>query len=163
LPKSFIIPSGFADSKHVKSLARKKFAQYIYKHAKAWSIAEIPVSVINRLGIGKATHIGFRKAVRLLSPKPDFLLVDAFYIKHLNRKNQKAIVHGDEKSASIAAASIIAKVYRDNLMKKLGKIYLHYGFAKHKGYGTKVHQKAIRQYGFCKIHRISFNLNFLIS
>jgi len=162
LPKNFVVPSGFADSKHVRSLARKKFAQYIYKHAKTWSIAEIPVSVINRLGIGKATHIGFRKAVRMLSPRPDFLLVDAFYIKQLNRKNQKAIIHGDEKSASIAAASIIAKVYRDNLMKKLGKIYPLYCFAKHKGYGTTIHQNAIKQYGFSKIHRRSFNLSFLI-
>lgn len=163
LPKSFTIPVGFSDSKHVKPQARKRFANYIYQHAKVFSIAEISVSVINKLGIGKATHAGFRKAVRLLSITPDFLLIDAFYVKHVNRQNQKAIVHGDEKSVSIAAASIIAKVYRDNLMRKLGKKYPAYDFAKHKGYGTASHQKTIRQYGFCKIHRSSFNLNFLIT
>jgi len=161
LPPDFIIPPGFADSKHVKPTKRKEFAAYIYERITTYSIVEIPVTVINKLGIGKATHIGFRKAIRLLSTKPDFLLIDAFYIRHVDKKNQKAIIHGDEKSASIAAASIIAKVYRDNLMKNLAKEYPHYLFAKHKGYGTTDHQNAIKKYGFCQIHRRSFNLNFL--
>ncbi|EKD57332.1 MAG: ribonuclease HII [uncultured bacterium] len=161
LPTNFIIPTGFADSKHVKPAKRREFAAYIYERIKTYSIAEVPVAIINKLGIGKATHIGFRKAIRLLSTKPDYLLIDAFYIRHVNRKNQKAIVHGDEKSASIAAASIIAKVYRDNLMKNLAKKYPLYLFAKHKGYGTTSHQNAIRKYGFSQVHRRSFNLSFL--
>ena len=91
LPTNFIIPTGFADSKHVKPAKRREFAAYIYERIKTYSIAEVPVAIINKLGIGKATHIGFRKAIRLLSTKPDYLLIDAFYIRHVNRKNQKAI------------------------------------------------------------------------
>lgn len=163
LPTNFTIPPGFADSKHVKPLKRKEFAVYICKQVKVFSIVEIPVALINKFGIGQATHIGFRKVIRLLSIKPDFLLIDAFYVKHVNRKNQKAIIHGDEKSASIAAASIIAKVHRDNLMKNLDKEYPPYLFAKHKGYGTTAHQNAIRKHGLCPVHRLSFNLNFLKS
>lgn len=163
LPKSFKIPQNFGDSKQVNPLARKRFAQEIKTVAKAYSIAEIGVSTINRWGVGKASQIAFRKAVRSLDPKPDFILIDAFYIKHLKRKNQKAIVHGDQRSSSIAAASIIAKVYRDNLMKKLSRKYKVYGFAKHKGYGTRFHQGAIRTYGFSRIHRTSYNLNFFQS
>jgi ribonuclease HII len=89
------------------------------------------------------------------------VIIDAFYIKHVRRKNQLAIIGGDQKSATIAAASIIAKVYRDNLMKKLAKKYNQYGFGKHKGYGTKMHQEAIKKHGFSKIHRTSYNLSYL--
>lgn len=161
LPKDFQIPPGFADSKQVKPKKRKQLAELIKKEAKAYYIAEVGVSKINKLGLGKAAHIAFRKSLKDLNPKADFVLIDAFYIRHLNRKNQKPIIKGDTKSASIAAASILAKVYRDDLMKKLGKIYPQYGFGKHKGYGTKVHQAAIKKFGLSRIHRKSFNLTFL--
>ena len=161
LSKSFEIPDGFGESKQVKPQARKKLSQYIKIHAKAFSIAEVPVSMINNHGIGYASQVAFRKAVRQLDPRPDYILIDAFYIKHLNRKNQKAIIKGDEKCASIAAASVIAKVYRDDLMRMLAKKYPQYRFGKHKGYGTKLHQGLIRENGFSKIHRTSFNLKFL--
>lgn len=163
LPRNFQIPSVFGDSKQLKPKLREQIAIYIKKVAVTYFIAEIAVSVIDKLGVGEASHIAFRKAVRSLNPKPDFILVDAFYVKHLDRKNQKALVKGDEKSASIAAASIIAKVHRDNLMKKLTKTYPQYGFAKHKGYGTRRHQAAIKEYGLSKIHRTSYNLNCLFS
>lgn len=163
LKKNFVIPLGFADSKKIRPNMRKEFTKYIKRHSLYWAIAEISVSQINKFGLGKATHMAFRKAVRSLAVKPDFLLVDSFYVKQVNRKNQKAIKKGDEKSASIAAASIIAKVYRDSLMKKLSKKYPKYHFAKHKGYGTREHQQAIKQYGFTKIHRQSFNLSYLHS
>jgi len=163
LPKDFKIPDGFGDSKQVKPQARKRLAALLKEKAKSWSIAEIPVSKINKLGLAAATHIAFRKALANLNPRPDFVLVDAFYIRHLSRKNQKPIIGGDQKSASIAAASIIAKVYRDDLMKKLSRKYPQYGFAKHKGYGTKNHQYAIKKYGLSKIHRKSFNLAFLLN
>ena len=110
-------------------------------------------------GIGKATQMAFRKSIKLLEKSPDFILIDAFYIKHLNRKRQKAVKDGDTICASISAASIIAKVYRDKLMKKLHKKYPHYGFSKNKGYGTKKHQEAIRKYGLTRIHRKSFDLH----
>lgn len=158
-----VLPEGIADSKLLKPRQREKLAISIKRCALAWAIAEITVDKINKFGIGKATQMAFRKVIKNLDKKPDFVLIDAFYIKHFNRKNQKPIKDGDKISASIAAASIIAKVYRDKLMKKLHKKYPQFGFSKHKGYGTKFHQEAIRKYGLSRIHRRSFNLEkFLI-
>lgn len=157
-PKNCLLIEGVADSKLLKPKQRERLELRIKAHAVSWSVSEISVSVINKVGIGKATQMAFRKAVRSLDKRTDFVLIDAFYIKHFNRKNQKAIKDGDKICASISAASIIAKVHRDRLMKKLSKKYPKYGFAKHKGYGTKKHQQAIKKYGLSKIHRTSFNL-----
>lgn len=157
-PKDVILPEGIADSKLLKPKKREKLAEEIKKVAVAWSIAEISISHINKLGIGKATQMAFRRSIKLLSKTPDFILIDAFYIKHLNRKRQRPVKDGDKICASISAASIIAKVYRDKLMKNLHKNYPQYGFAKHKGYGTKLHQEAIRKHGLSRAHRKSFNL-----
>lgn len=158
-PKNLNLISGVVDSKLLKPRQREKLAEEIKNKAASWAVCEVKVSVINKLGIGKATQVAFRKVIKLLDKKADFVLIDAFYIKHFNRKSQKAIIKGDQKCFSIAAASIIAKVYRDKLMKGLHKKYPEYGFAKHKGYGTKLHQTAIREYGLTKIHRTSFNLH----
>lgn len=152
------LPEGIADSKLLKPRQRESLAKAIKESCQSWAIAEISVTTINKVGIGKATQMAFRKVVKLLDKNPDFILMDAFYIKHLNRKKQKAIVKGDQKVASISAASIIAKVYRDKLMKVIHKKYPLYGFAKHKGYGTKAHQAAIKKHGLSRIHRKSFNL-----
>lgn len=160
LPINFQIPAGFADSKQVRPAKRRIFAEQIKKQARSYAIAEVGVAKINKLGLGKAVQIAFRKALRGLKPAADFVLIDAFYVRHLNRKNQKPIVKGDEKSASIAAASILAKVYRDNLMKKLAKKYPQYHFGKNKGYGTGEHQKAIKKFGLSAVHRKSFNYSF---
>lgn len=149
---------GLADSKLLKPRQREKLSVLIKEQAHAWSVAEISVSIINRIGIGKATQMAFRKAIKSLSRTPDFILVDAFYVAHLSRKRQKPVKDGDKICASISAASIIAKVYRDKLMKKSHKKYPEYGFAKHKGYGTKKHQEAIKKHGLSRIHRKSFNL-----
>ena len=157
-PKDFILIEGLADSKLVKPRQRERLAKQIKECAISWSVAEIGVSTINKLGIGKATQMAFRKAVRGLDKKADFVLIDAFYIKHLNRKRQKAVKDGDTICASISAASIIAKVHRDKIMKKIAQKYPQYGFAKHKGYGTKSHQANIKKYGLSRIHRKSFNL-----
>lgn len=154
-----IIPDGIADSKLLKPREREKLSEQIKKIAQSYAIAEICVNNINKFGIGKATQMAFRKAIKNLKINPDFVLIDAFYIKHFNRKNQKAIKNGDKICTSIAAASIIAKVYRDKLMRSVNKKYPKYGFAKHKGYGTKLHQNAIRKYGLTQIHRQSFNLD----
>ena len=161
LPANFKIPQGFGDSKQVKPQKRKVFAKLIKRQAKTYFEAVVPVSKIDKLGLGKAVQIAFRKALKSLAPPADFILIDAFYISHLNRKNQRPIVRGDQKSASIAAASILAKVYRDKIMKKLARKYPEYKFGKNKGYGTKDHQVAIKKFGLSKIHRKSFNLNFL--
>lgn len=157
-PKGCGLIDGVADSKLLKPRQREKLSEQIKSCALFWSVAETSVARINKLGITKATQMAFRKAIKLLDKSPDFVLIDAFYIKHFNRKHQKAVKNGDQICASISAASIIAKVYRDKLMKKLHKKYPNYGFAKHKGYGTKLHQEAIRLYGLSRIHRKSFNL-----
>ncbi len=142
-----IIPQGVADSKLLKPKQREKLAIAIQECALFWAVAEINVPIINKYGIGKATQMAFRKVVKSLEKSPDYILIDAFYIKHLNRKKQAAIKDGDKVCVSISAASIIAKVYRDRLMKSLHKKYPQYGFAKHKGYGTKLHQELIKKYG----------------
>ena len=160
-PVNLKIQEIFGDSKQLKPRQREKMTKIITKTAVSWAIAEVPVLTINRLRIGKAIQIAFRKSLKDLHEKADFVIVDAFYIKHVNRKNQKAIKKGDQQCATIAAASIIAKVYRDNLMKKLSKNYPLYGFGRHKGYGTRYHQDAIKKFGFCQIHRTSYNLNYL--
>lgn len=152
------IPDGIADSKLLLPKQREQLAEKIKTQAVCWSIAEISVTVINRVGIGKATQMAFRKAVKDLAVLPDHLLIDAFYIKHFNKKNQTPIKKGDRDCFSIAAASIIAKVYRDQLMTKLSLKFPEYGFAKHKGYGTAKHQAAIKKHGLCPLHRSSFNL-----
>lgn len=150
------IPEGINDSKLLKPRQREKLDKKIKRVALSWAVCEISVSLINKLGIAKATQMAFRKAVKTLSP--DYILIDAFYIKHLNRKKQKAIIKGDQICASISAASIIAKVYRDGLMTELHDKYPEYGFDKHKGYGTKDHRDAIKIHGLCPLHRKSFNL-----
>lgn len=158
-PQDVVLIEGIADSKLLKPKQREKLSAKIKKQATGWSVAEISVNIINKKGIGKATQMAFRKAIKLLSRSPDFILIDAFYVTHLNRKKQRPVKDGDKICASISAASIIAKVYRDQLMKKLHKKYPRYGFAKHKGYGTKRHQEAIKKYGLSRVHRKSFDLS----
>ena len=159
LPKNCGLIDGIADSKLLSPEKREKLDKLIREQAICWAVSEISVSVINKIGIGKATQMAFRKSIKMLSKKTDFVLVDAFYITHLNRKKQMAVKEGDAICASISAASIIAKVYRDKLMEKLHKKYPKYGFKKHKGYGTKKHCEAIKEHGLCRLHRTSFNLD----
>lgn len=162
-PQDVKLPEGIADSKLLKPRQREKLELSIKNKAICWSVAQISVSVINKVGIGKATQMAFRKAIKALEKNPDFVLIDAFYVNHFNRKKQKPIKNGDKICASISAASIIAKVERDKLMKKLHRKYPEYSFAKHKGYGTKAHQEAIKKYGLSRLHRKSFNLDKFIS
>lgn len=157
-PQDIILPEGLADSKLLKPRQRERLAAQIKNQAICWAIAEIGVKDINKHGIGKATQMAFRKALRLLSVQADYVLIDAFYIKHLNRKRQKPVKNGDKICASISAASIIAKVHRDKLMKKLHRKYPQYGFSKHKGYGTRGHREAIKKHGLSRVHRKSFSL-----
>ncbi|HET7099365.1 MAG TPA: ribonuclease HII [Patescibacteria group bacterium] len=166
------------DSKKLSAKQRGVSDLWIRENAQAYGIGEASVTQINKLGIKKATEIAFRKAISCLQSTDnrrqpnkktvvggplavDYLLVDAFYIpyvKGLRRRNQKAIVKGDTKSVSIAAASIIAKVYRDKLMVKLSKQtkFRKYGWGKNKGYGTKEHREAIKKYGTTTKHRTQF-------
>lgn len=156
-PPNSKIPEGIADSKLLAPAKREYLAEKIKEEA-VWSIGEVEVEVINQIGIGKATQQSFVKAVKSLSSEPDFILIDAFYIQALSKEKQKAVRDGDKVCLSIAAASIIAKVYRDKLMVELANRYPGYGFASNKGYGTKTHREALKSFGLSGIHRTSFNL-----
>lgn len=146
------------DSKLLTENHREKLAELIKKHALAYAIGEISLTRINKYGIGKSSQYAFRKAIKGLKIEPQHILIDAFYIKYLKKKAQTPIIKGDQKCFSIAAASIIAKVYRDNLMKDLHTKYPKWKIDKHKGYGTKEHRELIKKYGLSKIHRTSFNI-----
>ncbi len=124
-----------------------------------FAISEVSPQLIDEINILQATHLAMRQAVQSLEKelgKIDFVLIDGRPVKSMPYDNL-AIVKGDQKSASIAAASIIAKVYRDRLMCEYDKIYPQYGFADHKGYGTKQHLEAIEKFGATPIHRKSFS------
>jgi len=156
-PKFFTPKFSIFDSKLLSAVEREKTANQIREFAKI-GIGVIGVNSINRIGIGRAAQKAFRVAARALDLEVHHYLIDAFYIHGWKKSNQTAVRRGDRICASIAAASIIAKVYRDNLMRELDKSYPGYGFAAHKGYGTARHQEAIRQLSFSPIHRKSFNL-----
>ena len=149
------------DSKKLTEIQRNKASEWIWKNAHAVGVGKASVTQINKLGIKKASEIAFRKSIVNSKVKVDHLLIDAFYIPYvrgLRRKNQLAIVKGDSKSFSIAAASIIAKVYRDELMTKLSRLsrYKKYGWGENKGYGTQRHRQAIKKYGSTSKHRKQF-------
>jgi ribonuclease HII len=149
------LPEGLNDSKKLSAKNRERINEEIRANAICFAVAQIEAEEIDRINILQATKKAMIKAVGQLNPAADFLLVDALQLKELNLP-QKAIIHGDAISASIAAASIIAKTYRDNLMRELDKIYPEYGFAKHVGYGTRAHFEAIKKHGACPLHRKSF-------
>ena len=153
------------DSKKITPRQREKGAKWIKENATSWGVGEVSTSVINRLGMAKATKTAFRKSVsearKRLGKSIDYLLIDAFFIPYVRgnpKGRQMTIVDGDEKSLSIAAASMIAKVYRDRIMLKLGKKpkFKKYGWGRNKGYGTKAHQLAIKKYGITRYHRKDF-------
>jgi len=157
-------PVRINDSKKLSSKRREEADIWIRENCLAWGIGEASVSQINRFGIKKASEIAFRRSIAATKIKIDYLLIDAFfvpYVKGLRKKNQTPIINGDAKSISIAAASIIAKVYRDKLMAALkdGK----YGWKENKGYGTKIHQLALRKYGVSRHHRKLFIRKFVSS
>jgi ribonuclease HII len=149
------IPEGLNDSKKLSAKKRELLDSQIKENALTYAIAQVEAEEIDQINILEATKKAMRLAIEKLNPSADFLLIDAVQLKDVNLP-QKAIIHGDAISLSIAAASIIAKNYRDNLMQEMDKIYPEYGFAKHVGYGTKAHFEALRKYGHCEIHRKSF-------
>ena len=118
------------------------------------------METIDRINILQATMLAMRRAIEQLDPQPDALLVDALTLHDISIP-QQPIVHGDARSVSIAAASILAKVTRDTLMEELDELYPQYGFRDNKGYGTAAHIAAIREYGPCPIHRKSFIGHFV--
>ena len=153
-PQHCLIPA-VNDSKQLKVKERNELYDAIISIKDIqYGIATLSSEEVDKYNILKATHIAMRMAVEQLR-EVDFLLVDGLPVKGLPVQS-KAIVKGDAKSASIAAASIIAKVHRDRLMEEYAKEYPEYGFERHKGYGTARHLAAIKKYGVCPLHRRSF-------
>jgi ribonuclease HII len=157
LSPDFPLDIGVHDSKLLKREKREYLAEIIKKKALAYTIQEIPVEVINAIGVGKAAQQSFAQCISALVTW-DHILMDAFYIDTIEKTKQTPIIKGDQKSLSIAAASIIAKVYRDDVMRKLAEEFPIYGFDTHVGYGTAKHRDAIRQFGLSPHHRTSFSL-----
>lgn len=147
---------GINDSKKLSEKKREELYKVIMKEALAVSIAYVYEDVIDKINIYEATKQGMLEAISKLEIKPDHVLIDAMPLRELEIEHT-SIIHGDALSASIGAASIVAKVTRDHFMEKMDFKYPNYGFARHKGYCTKEHLKALEQYGPCEIHRKSFS------
>lgn len=155
-----IFPKGFFreeinDSKKLTEKKREALYDIITEHAAAWSVASIDAEEIDKINILNATHKAMNHAVDGLSIQPDFVMIDGNSIKGMQVPHE-CIVKGDANSMSIAAASILAKVSRDRYLIEMDRQYPEYGFAQHKGYGTKAHIAALLKYGPCPLHRKTF-------
>ncbi len=145
---------GLRDSKLLLAERREVLAPRIREHAIAWAVAAVDAARIDQINIYHASRLAMREAVMRLQPAPDHLLIDAVRLDCAFP--QKAIIHGDALSASIAAASILAKVERDRIMCEWDAVFPEYGLASHKGYTTPQHVAALRQFGPTPLHRMSF-------
>jgi len=144
------------DSKLLSPQRRQELAERIKEQAAAWSLGQASAAEIDARGIAPATRLAMRRAVRALSPRPDHLLLDWVQLKSLNLP-QLSFTKGDLRIVSIAAASILAKVHRDRLLRQLHERYPAYGFHSHKGYAARTHLAAIEKLGPCPAHRRSFS------
>jgi len=154
LPAKFEL-SGLNDSKQVTESKRERLFQEIKEQALGFAVGSAEPAEIDALNILQATKLAMKRAVENLKVRPHFLLIDALELPSI-KIPQRGIIGGDALSASIAAASILAKVSRDHWMSELHGLYPEYGFAKNKGYGTKEHLDALRRFGPCPLHRKSF-------
>lgn len=152
-----VVIEGLKDSKQMTENKRTHLADIIKQKAAAWTIQEIDNTVIDDIGVGRANALVIDKVLQQLKPCPDYALIDKAHILAYSMKIPwETIIKGDSLIKSIAAASILAKAYRDDLMLKLAKKYPKYSFEKHKGYGTKLHQHALENHNMCPIHRKSY-------
>jgi ribonuclease HII len=149
---------GVEDSKKLSERKRADLFVAIKEQALSVGVGIVSHDVIDRINILQATILAMHKAIDELRVKPDFIIVDGNSFRH-DRYSFQNIIDGDAKSFTIAAASIIAKVTRDRLMLEYHEQFPMYGFARHKGYGTRQHLEAISQFGLCQIHRRSFDLH----
>lgn len=154
LPAEADLP-GLNDSKKLSEKKREQLFPEIQRIALAWSVAFATVEEIEQRNILGATMLAMNRAIAGLSLKPELALIDGNRNKEIEMPS-RCVVHGDARCASIAAASILAKVSRDHLMVELSREYPQYGFEQHKGYGTRAHYEALREYGPCPAHRPSF-------
>jgi ribonuclease HII len=159
LPKDFYHPL-LNDSKQITEEQRYELRPFIEQHAMAFGVAKLDHKQIDKLNILKASFKSMHLAVKQLSVLPQLLLIDGNRFSPYRRIPHKCIIGGDGKYASIAAASILAKTYRDDFMKDLHLKYPKYNWAQNKGYATKEHQAALDKYGPCRFHRRSFRLDY---
>lgn len=145
---------GLNDSKLLEPERREVLAARIRERAVAWAVAAVDAATIDAINIYQASRLAMRMAVARLRPAPDFLLVDAVPIDL--PVPQRSLIKGDARCHAIAAASIVAKVYRDGLMRVWDEVFPAYGLASHKGYSTPEHCQALRQFGPTPLHRLSF-------
>jgi|CXWL01.1.fsa_nt_gi ribonuclease HII len=149
------LPNGLDDSKKLTAEKREEITGQLKQDCITFAIGQVEADEIDRINILEATKKAMLMAIASLSPQPDFLLIDALKLKR-SPLPQRGIIKGDSVSASIAAASIIAKTYRDDLMTAYDAEYPQYGFAGHKGYGAATHFEALREHGPCALHRMTF-------
>lgn len=160
LPEDVVI-EGLNDSKKLSEKKREELYGVITEKALAYAVAYGTLEEIEEFNILNATYLAMNRAIEGLSVKPDFALIDGNRVPKVIKIPCETVVKGDCKSASIAAASILAKVTRDRLLLQYDEQYPQYGFKNHKGYGTKEHYEAIAKYGVCKVHRLSFLKNVI--
>ncbi|MBP5537291.1 MAG: ribonuclease HII [Bacteroidales bacterium] len=157
-----ILPPGFRhplldDSKKLTAPVREELRTVIQEKAVSWAVVEVSVQEIDSINILNASIIGMQRAVRKLDPRPEFLLIDGNRFKPFDGFQYQTVVHGDATYASIAAASILAKTYRDDYMRDLALKYPQYGWDRNMGYPTAEHIQAIKEYGYTPHHRKSFH------
>ncbi len=157
LPKNFKNPL-LNDSKKLKESDRYLLRKIIERDSLAWAVGIVDNEEIDKINILNASIEAMHRAIKQLKISPEFLLIDGNRFKSYQNINHQCIIKGDGKYASIAAASILAKTYRDDYMKNLANDYPQYGWDQNKAYPTKKHKAAIREYGICKFHRKSFRL-----
>ena len=146
---------GIRDSKQLSPSRREQLFEFIIREALDWGVGIVSERIIEEINILQATRLAMIKAIQDMKTSPEFLLIDGPISLDVDI-SQKPIIKGDEKSFSIGAASIIAKVLRDRLMRKYHRLFPEYGFDKHKGYGTRKHLDALQTYGPCPIHRRTY-------
>lgn len=154
MPISHLHLTGVRDSKLLSPKKRDELYEKILENCLGFGIGIVENDIIDEINIYQASKLAMKKAVEALSKKPDYLLIDAMKLNVSTP--QKSIIKGDMICYSIATASILAKVTRDRLMIEFHEKYPEYEFDKHKGYGTKIHNEALKKYGYCKIHRLSY-------
>lgn len=157
-----ILPANFHhpllnDSKQMSEKARDILREVIERDAVAWAVEEVSAAEIDKLNILNASITGMQRAVRRLSVKPEFLLIDGNRFKPFDDYKYATVVHGDATYASIAAASVLAKTWRDEYMRRIASEFPQYGWDRNMGYPTKEHIEAIRTYGYTPHHRMSFH------
>ena len=158
LPPDFFHPL-LNDSKQVNEKIRNELRSFIEQHAIDYAVASVDNKEIDKINILKASFKAMHLAIGQLKNKPEFLLIDGHIFKSYKKISHRCIIQGDAIYASIAAASILAKTYRDQYMQQLHEEFPYYNWFNNKGYGTEEHRRGIEEFGLCKYHRKSFNIH----